>query len=706
MENAFAVPPRLVTRKRRAVDAEKDARAFLKEEVYRAYSVEGEIHESGVYADEEARRMVVVTAKTAKDGVARSGGRKRPQHLALMLLEQKKKEKSQLMALVDNIARRLSSLTVVEHVEYLRLQQKRLQAQRGGLPVILALTSEEAAEFARLNRMVQEEQAIFCDHFEKLALKESRQEYVYLPSSAAEWHEQMMQTCRNTVSYLYPRYFQTHMSVSLDPSGGAASTGSTRLVHIQEVETHGHGLIIDNSKLVDGVVIDMSVFDELQRMKWNAISADLMAEKLMEKYDCDVAISSSTLLKLFDTSLETQWLIPVKSRACVTRGKAKKQLYFDCPLPSHAMTAREKISCAFRDAAVHALQETAGNSEVPLREHQGCVSYRIWQIGDVKMLVRTTTNAFIRQADSPEKTTPVSLFIKPDAQPLGLKERLSRSERRRYWLHSWIRGGSTILIGHLDPRASEIFAWEKHSLASIAGAHEDAGMLEAFDPAEHFTIVSTTVSALQSVSIGTYVIRSRAVPKERFCQMDVLTVLEQDGEAQLDVTTYIEKAGRPNNDKVDYELPKWPHVPNRIPFTFRTGTYCQEYFEDGHCPRVLEGEKCDFFHMVWVPSKTGVSWTFEDHTNVVRHVKDISVPGNRPVLPRLKPTFPFCRGVRVVNLANMDAVLLCPKAKTCELRHVSLHEIAERLADEALRNQRTKRRSSKAKNRAKRGGRQ
>lgn len=68
---------------------------------------------------------------------------------------------------------------------------------------------------------------------------------------------------------------------------------------------------------------------------------------------------------------------------------------------------------------------------------------------------------------SQAKSHPLSVFVKPDCRFLGIDEQITASEKRRFWLHAWLRGGSVLLIGHLNPRSLTIESWEKHSLASL-----------------------------------------------------------------------------------------------------------------------------------------------------------------------------------------------------------------------------------------------
>lgn len=56
-------------------------------------------------------------------------------------------------------------------------------------------------------------------------------------------------------------------------------------------------------------------------------------------------------------SQSPEWLIPIKIRTVVTKnGEAKKQTYFDAPLPPAVVGAREKLAAAGRASVLAALQ--------------------------------------------------------------------------------------------------------------------------------------------------------------------------------------------------------------------------------------------------------------------------------------------------------------------------------------------------------------
>ncbi|GLE00018.1 hypothetical protein PINS_up008745 [Pythium insidiosum] len=197
---AFVVPPRVYSRKRKVKD-DGSASLFLSDEAYQSLSITGDAYESKWYHAEEQRRQLATAAETfdavPNSSVGRDGGGSkashlqavgsaltrlttaRPtKHLAWLQYDRKVREQTPGLVQAENMARRLSALSVTEHLEYVTLQKKRADAQRvrsfrseslgscvidhfllqHGLPAVLALTPTESEALSRLKKLLREEQ--------------------------------------------------------------------------------------------------------------------------------------------------------------------------------------------------------------------------------------------------------------------------------------------------------------------------------------------------------------------------------------------------------------------------------------------------------------------------------------------------------------------------------------------------------------------
>lgn len=124
-------------------------------------------------------------------------------------------------------------------------------------------------------------------------------------------YEAMLTQCWNDIYRLYPRWFEPCAVVQL-PSGGALTANGSGAIKAKEVAARGSCCAVDLQKLLPGQPLKTSA-DESDGLALEVvsprqvISADLQAEELMEKYDCDFAISSSTLVTLFDSDTSTRF---------------------------------------------------------------------------------------------------------------------------------------------------------------------------------------------------------------------------------------------------------------------------------------------------------------------------------------------------------------------------------------------------------------
>ncbi|KAJ0400120.1 hypothetical protein P43SY_009923 [Pythium insidiosum] len=185
MMEAFAVPPRVYSRKRKAAD---DApRGFLSGDAYDAWSIAGDAFESTWYHAEEQRRQLAAhatvlppeaTAVTAPSRAAadRGDADKAPprqavgsvlahmasvrpvKHLACLQYDRKARERTPGLVQAENMARRLSALSVAEHLEYMQLQKKRVDAQRRDFRHNLEIIAckDEAARYTAVPPFVED----------------------------------------------------------------------------------------------------------------------------------------------------------------------------------------------------------------------------------------------------------------------------------------------------------------------------------------------------------------------------------------------------------------------------------------------------------------------------------------------------------------------------------------------------------------------
>lgn len=251
---------------------------------------------------------------------------------------------------------------------------------------------------------------------------------------------------------------------------------------------------------------------------------------------------------------------------------------------------------------------------------------------------------------------------------------------------------------------------------------------------ENFQVVNEVFAVITSFATGNYLVRSShrhpamnagkgkggggsshlndIVVLTAVTGMDNLSVVGSTttGSDTLDLFQFITRP-RESADALAFVLPKWTYVPGRIPYTFRTPTYCRPFFASGVCPKIERREYCDALHLRLMEHEHSDPawrfWRFEDHSKrlkVLAKIDPLAVSSVKLPLPvRAQHTFQFCTDARVADPSNVWSLLQCPKPKgECALAHPTLHEVLEHVADEVVRRAREHRKSGKAASRQKR----
>ncbi|OWZ02560.1 hypothetical protein PHMEG_00025858 [Phytophthora megakarya] len=759
---AFAVPRPLFTRRKRRAEGptEHDKNSFFSANDFASFSTRGDVHESRLYGELETRRRIIVTLENDSNSSQNSSTTmkiaQQSKHLVQLLLEAIENHHIQApekMSEFDNARRRVSGFSVAQHERYLMLQYKVFHAQQRGLPEVLALTPDEAQQWQHLKAEVEYEQVGFCRMIARGLAAENAASQNHVPLFVKSWYNAMLTQCWNDVYRLYPRWFEPCVAVKL-PSDGGTRGAEIAALHAKEVAARGTYCIIDVKKLSSGLPLKNMpddggelVMDVVSPRQ--AISADPQAEQLMEKYDCDLAISSSTLVTLFDSDTSTRyahvpvgWGIPMKSRAIIHEkdGSTKKRICLDRPLPGSNPSTREQIA----DAGRAALLSRFETDSVIEESTGGRTAYHVWQLDNKRILVRSTTHASTLSPTMPadttpsEKssqneqnkqppTTPLSIFVKPDYHALDVEEQLTTSERCRFWLHSWLRGGSTVLVARVNPKDDTVTSWRTYSPASLIYGDSTLLSLERFDPAAKFQWLSMLFTALGDVPVGNYLLRPHDTqgPSTFGKKRGGVEVLMAAAAAEtatetsaVDLYSFLPKPASEEQTpaltpsdviSLGYSvLPSW-NLRDRVPYTFQTGMYCLPFFLNGLCTNVSKGDSCEYIHLRLPKQKVSNSsaktkrWRFENYTKVLKKAARSNFEFlNQPQLVTLN--YAFCGEDKDPpasrSLDNLYAPRHCRKPSgQCSLPHFTLHQILERLADDLLRCGRGKRREQKNVNR-------
>lgn len=144
----------------------------------------------------------------------------------------------------------------------------------------------------------------------------------------------------------------------------------------------------------------------------------------------------------------------------------------------------------------------------------------------------------------------------------------------------------------------------------------------------------------------------------------------------------------------EYILPEWIPLCNRIPYTFRQHTYCASFFLSGACNQQLDsGALCPNVHLKRPNLSKSAAFTFLNCSKSLQR----SSYAHRGTLVR-PTTFTFCQDAVVPEPLHLNALLQCPNGETCTARHLSMHQILERMAEQVVREERMRTRVQKKRN--------
>ncbi|POM62896.1 hypothetical protein PHPALM_27902 [Phytophthora palmivora] len=277
---------------------EVDSDSFFTADAFATFSTHGDIYKSRRYGELETRRRTIVTPGNASDSSSKSSSTmntmQQSKHLVQLLVEAIESYRiraPEKMLELDNARRRLSGFSVAN-----------MNEQRG-LPEVLSLSQDEAKQWQQIKAEVEKEQVGFC----RMMTRGLAAENVV---NQAQYNSMLTQ-CWNDVYRLYPRWFEPCVAVKL-PSDGVTCGTASAVLRAEEVAARGTYCVIDITNLRAGQYLKNSpdeggelVMDVVSPRQ--AISADRQAEQLMEKYNCDLAISSSTLVTLFDSDTSARF---------------------------------------------------------------------------------------------------------------------------------------------------------------------------------------------------------------------------------------------------------------------------------------------------------------------------------------------------------------------------------------------------------------
>nr|CCA17595.1 conserved hypothetical protein [Albugo laibachii Nc14] len=617
--------------------------------------------------------------------------------------------------IAENLHRRISQLTIDQHVTLLSLHAKMNQALERGLPRVLALSPVEMETYSHLLVLATAEQNEVIETLKNLSRKlASYDPECHTQRYANAWYALWNQQLGTQLKQSYPEAYQNIAECTLrDPNG---TFHCHKLSHVKKVAVYGSPYTVSWEFIQTITSLPQIIPMTSDWLQDCPISTDPIASKLMVEHKCDVAMSTDTLCELLDNDTvafrnPSGWVLPVRKRV-TTDPSLQTHTFIDPPLPV-TQSLRDKVLISSESFILncikvrHPSQSLTQLDSFPQQESlkqnsspsTGQTSYHIWELQGHRILLRHRQFLTIHNPSKPHPpsesqppsslTHPIRIAIKVDQDFLHLPEQLSPREQCRLRLDSWLHGGIPFAFARVFCLQNRIEWLPNH----IPSASLDHTHMSLFNAAEYVSLSLSNISLslcsvtesfqsldrvllfLSSFPAGMYLLQA---PMNALSQLSLYRESTDSSDSQS-LDSFLKLAGI--QAEIDLIPPEWTPQCDRFPYSFRTFSYCQSYLTAGVCVT----ENCDSVHLRLSREK-GILF---DDSKVLQSVRN---RGRRMDTCQVS----YCREIGW-NANRLHARVTC--SSTCSSPHLTLHQVLERVADQIVREERAKVRQRKRRQR-------
>ncbi|ETW06786.1 hypothetical protein H310_02941 [Aphanomyces invadans] len=580
----------------------------------------------------------------------------------------------------DVLHAKKSTLAAEDHSVYLELKQRKLTAQKMGMPAILALSEAEQNTFARIDALVAQEQRDFQKQFERVAKRELVVLMTLPEAVDKKVHDELRSRC-DFAKATYPQQYIASSRLQFQEAkyDVAAPKHAFKALVVPGDGSHAIQPLPPPGSMT---VIPDAVVDSVLSSRWlpgPVVSSDAAVRTLMLKHKCKIALTTSTLATLFDNH-DGRFYQPFKIPVTVADNG---EVLMDKPLVQAKWSGRAMSTKFCRRLLIRWLEPRpvdhtpkVDNVETSLSPSKS-TTYHVWDFAGTSVLVRSSIHG--------STESPVTIHAKMDYQWNLLPEHVTERDRARIWLHAWMRGNASIAFGHFHGTGPRVTV-SKESVASVVSVDEN--------PFTKFQLVHEIFHHVTELPTGQYIldhtpartgggavtVYAAAVGDVSDSSGDVPSAPAASiSSAMMDLHAFLDEAGRWDRTDLACVMPQWT-MPQQIPYTFLIPTYCSSYY--------ASGGRCDRIHGRHKPCG-------DVHLRVGKHagvfVCQLSVSGSASLKKEHTrvPMAPFCKGFLQRT---------CVK-KSCSDPHIDLPLLLRQVAQEVLVHPQppSTRRSSKSK---------
>lgn len=468
-----------------------------------------------------------------------------------------------------------SELSTEEHAHWLRLEQRRLRRE--------PLDESERQQWDALNGRALAEQAAYRQWRWESAMAEQPSPFAYIARHVASFVDDALQQRTARTKQIYPAVYSRCKRLAIPrvaggatPGGGGEPAGPLQLKPLYDGADEAHTasplemLTATNGatcwRLPRASSLELSQFSRSEcvtlphrasseaasrcvSQRQPVLSHDAVAARLVAQWGAHAAISSSALVALLTSFEERVTAIEIPVRVRQTRADAAGVIFLDKPLVPPSVTARRKNEYFYRAALKKQLSALAhrhqqdgsasggiganlgsmGEGESGDRVHardepSASYSYRLFQLGEMRLLVRAKMHARLdtrclsRQEDhdsvaagvedgevsetTGEKGLPFCVLkVHMEYRARDGFESMSASDHARCYAQLAVRPGAQLLMCHVCGRTGALEHLEPWTLEELESVQT------AFNPAESLRKLLALLRSVRDEGPGSYLIR-------------------------------------------------------------------------------------------------------------------------------------------------------------------------------------------------------
>lgn len=259
------------------------------------------------------------------------------------------------------------------------------------------------------------------------------------------------------------------------------------------------------------------------------------------------------------------------------------------------------------------------------------------------------------------------------------KESICIEQVAHWWLHTWLRGNSSLHVTTVKPDSYELLETKPYSLEDLLAMNHT--LLEyvqfmfflhnLYDSTQlQFGGVHNLIQTLLDFPMGNYMVQHE-MNRPTIRIFKGIENEESRDQKGLDLEQFYNTCHVVQNS-FDYVLPVW-NLRGYIPYTFAPATYCPSFFDTGTCSIMANNHRCPNYHI-----RRNIKNLFEFH--LYKPAGGAGKVLQEKPSTTLHPTFKYCQAFTKNS----------PCFAKCKYPHLPMSSILEKLATTLHQNKRCK----------------